>query len=494
MGLHESKGKKKACWLCRWHCILGIMENRLLTSKRLAAVDLLVDRANLPAELICSLCAHILLQPYQVFCSQDHVFCQACLDSYVEDCIADRPSATEETEPVTVACPECSRMQVQPERLRVSAFRPAKFVQDHKRTDYPLSYNDGKVMSVDWAHGGRGVASRHEDKSIDTTHSADLDASHIGQLPSPSKGPLSPPWSSAILDSLHSHVDQAHNPVQAQRLSLEPEYSQAAQIAIDEFDQDEFSGLLEEMDMTDTTDLTILHGPTLLPVCFQGLESDQELVHDQDQGPTQELEATFSELQPGQATVPPTPYPRRRRRIIEEDPSQTTSGEVSISDGPKTTTELNQDINICSPTAVDRRVLQIQASWPWEVHRRPRPSLSDPDESSPIVTIADISTVASPVSFRSLSPSSPTSQFAGFASIARHTTAGPSHSAESHAFLPLHTHEPRYLRSRRRKVLRGRTHSGSPLPSVHATYERSRGKLWTEPITPDITSPDDLVQ
>ncbi|KAF9942664.1 hypothetical protein BGZ67_000478 [Mortierella alpina] len=352
------------------------MENRLLTSKRLAAVDLLVDRANLPAELICSLCAHILLQPYQVFCSQDHVFCQACLDSYVEDCTADRPSATEETEPVTVACPECSRMQEQPERLRVSAFRPAKFVQDHKRTDYPLSYNDGKVMSVDWAHGGRGVASRRdivahmpaclfcaEDRSIDTTHSADLDASHIGQLPSPSKGPLSPPRSSPILDSLHSHVDQAHNPVQAQKPSLEPEHSQVAQIAIDEFDQDEFSGLLEDMDMTDTTDLTISHGPTSLPVCFQGFDSDQELVHNQDQGPNQELgEATFSEMQPGQATVPPTPYPRRRRRIIEEDPSQTTSGEVDISDGPKTTTELNQDINTFSAGPVAQTATKVAAA------------------------------------------------------------------------------------------------------------------------------------
>lgn len=410
-----------------------------------------------------------------------------------------------------------------------------------------------------------------EDRSVDTAHSNTLDDSHISHLPDPLNGPPSPPRSSPVLNPLHSYVDQARSPIQAQKSSLQSEHSK---IAIDEFDQDEFSGLLEDMDMSDIADLTISHGPTPIPACLKDPEANQKSVGDQGQGPlpacikdpsdqelvcdqsqTQELAATphsqipiriyddsqelgatsFPEMGPEQASVPPTPYPRRRRRIIEEEPSQVTEEEEEadtapreISDSRTTVAEITQEHStdsacpvaqsptrsrvlqeiptplpnrpsglslspetydyvgssqqsarfgdphhqlprklklrlkmrqprspsssppIPQPTAVNSRVLQFQGSWPCEVHRRSKVSLSEQDESSPIVTIADISRVASPVSIRSLSPSSPSSEFARFASIVRHTSAGPYHSAEPHAFLPLLTHEPRYLRSRRR--------------------------------------------
>ncbi|KAF9570803.1 hypothetical protein EC968_001403 [Mortierella alpina] len=233
-------------------------------------------------------------------------------------------------------------------------------------------------------------------RSIDTAHS-NLDSSHISHLPNPLTGPPSPPRSSPVLTSLHSHVDQAQDPIQVQKPDLESERSQ---VAIDEFDQDEFSGLLEDMDMLDVTDLMISHGPTPQPASFQGPGLDHELVYDQDQGSpsayinnlgedqesmrgqnqtqdqaltshphtpvhvydeSQELgEASFTGVRSGQAIVPPTPYPKRRRRIIEEDLSQLTNEETDAilkesSDGPKTAAETSQDINTHSACPSDKK-------------------------------------------------------------------------------------------------------------------------------------------
>ncbi|KAF9957837.1 hypothetical protein BGZ72_001305 [Mortierella alpina] len=226
-----------------------------------------------------------------------------------------------------------------------------------------------------------------EDRSVDTTHSGTLDDSHLSHLSNLLNGPPSPPQSSPILETMHSPVDQAHTPVQGQKPDREPEF---IQIAIDEFDQDEFSGLLEDMDMTDLSDLTTSHGPTPTLASFQGSESDQGRMRDQGYGSvpacikdsrsnqesvreqTQPRKQTatpppqilvhvydesrkpsapsFSEIQQSQATVPPTPYPRRRRRLIEEEPSQITSEEADViqderPQGDNTAVEISKDIN-----------------------------------------------------------------------------------------------------------------------------------------------------
>ncbi|KAF9138821.1 hypothetical protein BG015_002246 [Linnemannia schmuckeri] len=123
----------------------------------------------IPPELTCSLCNHIFLQPYQILCKHDHVFCKACLDKYLDFCTREqqqRQSSYQPQQPssshghrhghgrgtrgasnrtslpptpiqksFSVECPECKKSPEvmsgteEMEILRVSSFRPAKFVE-----------------------------------------------------------------------------------------------------------------------------------------------------------------------------------------------------------------------------------------------------------------------------------------------------------------------------------------------------------------------------
>ncbi|KAF8932904.1 hypothetical protein BGZ47_011122 [Haplosporangium gracile] len=112
----------------------------------------------IPPELWCSLCNHIFLQPYQVLCKHDHVFCKACLDKYLDFCTREQqqqqPSSSHghgrgsrgassrtglPPTPIqrgfSVECPECKKSSEvmsgaeETDMLRVSSFRPAKFVE-----------------------------------------------------------------------------------------------------------------------------------------------------------------------------------------------------------------------------------------------------------------------------------------------------------------------------------------------------------------------------
>ncbi|KAF9129099.1 hypothetical protein BGW39_004471 [Mortierella sp. 14UC] len=131
----------------------------------------------IPPELTCTLCNHIFLQPYQVLCRHDHVFCKACLDKYLDLCTRAQQlqpfsfqpqqesshghhrhhghgetSASNRTPrggggataglpptPIqrgfSVECPECKKLSEvmsgngDTEMLRVSSFRPTKFVE-----------------------------------------------------------------------------------------------------------------------------------------------------------------------------------------------------------------------------------------------------------------------------------------------------------------------------------------------------------------------------
>ncbi|KAH7059215.1 hypothetical protein BKA57DRAFT_1971 [Linnemannia elongata] len=123
----------------------------------------------IPPELSCSLCNHIFLQPYQVLCRQDHVFCKACLDKYLDFCTREQQQQQSSYQPqqtssshghhhgrgrgvagasnraslpptpiqrgFSVECPECKKSPEvgsgaeEAELLRVSSFRPAKFVE-----------------------------------------------------------------------------------------------------------------------------------------------------------------------------------------------------------------------------------------------------------------------------------------------------------------------------------------------------------------------------
>ncbi|GJJ68378.1 hypothetical protein EMPS_00724 [Entomortierella parvispora] len=154
------------------------------------------DPGDVLSALTCTLCQHVLLQPFQVLCEQDHIFCKACLDSYVHECLVNAPtvectpttiaapssnpphsiataaaggflatkSSTAATayESIAVPCPECKKQSTDPRSpilLPVCAFRPAKFAERLVQSQ-TIRCPTTMVRSCQWV-GPRADMERH---------------------------------------------------------------------------------------------------------------------------------------------------------------------------------------------------------------------------------------------------------------------------------------------------------------------------------------------
>ncbi|KAI8597281.1 hypothetical protein EDD21DRAFT_385863 [Dissophora ornata] len=358
--------------------------------------NLFAHPEHVPSELVCLLCTQILYQPYQVFCVRDHVFCRACLDSYVQECNQDQellplqseppeiqlgnqlesqsqsganlqethrrlhqhvsPSSLsststssgakeahghmrsntrdEEEESVSdvfssyqgpaVECPECQRTRESSTPLRVSSFRPAKFVErmiQAQRVRCPTTMARscqwvgpmkdvsqhlgmcGFAVEVQCPHQSLGCtfraaaidiavhllhcpfSPRDQSRASNAIESADSSRASVYDIPQQPE-PLSPPQSSPPMCPADQHQHQYQYQTQFQdprqnlgqtgsgmdgncaegcitppmNSALETELSDGKSLDTcktermeEEFDQDDFSVLLEDLDMADMT-------------------------------------------------------------------------------------------------------------------------------------------------------------------------------------------------------------------------------------------------
>ncbi|KAF9912024.1 hypothetical protein BX616_010433 [Lobosporangium transversale] len=147
-----------------------------------------------------------------------------------------------------------------------------------------------------------------------------------------------------------------------------------------------------------------------------------------------------------------------------------------------------------------RRMLEFHGPWQWQVGPA---SQAQPQEPA-IITMTDISSVDSPAASSVMS--SLVSSFikplsrrpaSFFAPLHRPMTRSEAtdiqvYVAESSSYLPLLVHQPRYLRPRQKKILRGRARSKFLTPIVHGT-NNTENQLNGPPfgsMMTNITSPE----
>ncbi|KAF9185981.1 hypothetical protein BGZ50_002688 [Haplosporangium sp. Z 11] len=349
------------------------------------------------------------------------------------------------------------------------------------------------------------------------------------------------------LSSQSFQASQPHQPLDDVMLSMNKLDTRTAVAQKEEADQDSMSGLFEDMEMAD---MTISPATTPLPTrCAQTQkheeeqkahttlneslpvtptrrrrliveeesETENEYAHSQQQQEETGLECNLSHEH--QALI------AKRSRVLQEirlplwaavmepSPASSPSPSPHVADAVSTLSiddaDLSNDFELpaCSTQPVrtrhklqlrlrhqsapqssprssqgsgPKRTLQFQGPWHWQVQRKTglqsQPSL--------VATMTDISPFTAPV----MPPSAPKSgversRYFALTQSSSFYTAAPS------AYLPLLAYEPRYLKSRRKKSLRDRIQSGSYVsPIVHP--RPGQGTRTNDPMTPDITSPE----
>ncbi|KAG0255232.1 hypothetical protein BG011_005270 [Mortierella polycephala] len=353
-------------------------------------------------------------------------------------------------------------------------------------------------------------------------------------------------------DGLHSlssqslQASQPHQPSDDVMLSMNK--PDAVVIQKEEVDQDSISGLFEDMEMAD---MTISPAATPLPTRVaqaQKHEQEQEAHTTLDESlsvtPTRrrrlileeesETENEYAHSQQQQEETSPEcnlshehkALVTKRSRVLQEirlplsaaamEPSLASSPSYSplVTDATPTLSiddaDLNSDFERPASSAQPvrtrhklqlrlrhqsapqspprlsqgpgpRRMLQFQGPWHWQVQRRTGPQLQSRSQPSPVVTMAGLSPFNAPV----MLPSAPESGV----ERSKYFTLTQFHTAAPSAYLPLLAYEPRYLKSRRKKSLRDRIQSGSYVSPI-VRPRLGQGARTNDPMTPDITSPE----
>ncbi|KAG0231981.1 hypothetical protein BGX31_005300 [Mortierella sp. GBA43] len=139
------------------------------------------------------------------------------------------------------------------------------------------------------------------------------------------------------------------------------------------------------------------------------------------------------------------------------------------------------------------RELQFHGPWQWQVYRKAKTQSQAPT----VITMSDIT---SPVPTDG-APQSPRAPIVGpaaqteFVKLFELTQSSAFYAAETCAYLPLHVHEPRYLRSRRKKTLKGQSRARHMTPIVHPVnhHQPFLALGYGNTVTPDITSPENSI-